>query len=209
MKIQLKRSNVLEGGKAKEPTAAQMEYGELAVNYNESDPTIFLKDSNDQIIRISSPGLPDLGEGTEQPGTLDDRYVLNSGDTMTGALVLHADPVNDLEAATKQYVDTEIEELIPGTETTPTPPSNPVEGQLWWNSDDGRLYIYYTDVDSSQWVPATPETENNIEVGADGGIENTPDGIQIKIRPGYGIATSSLGLQIGDDWSNIPALPEV
>lgn len=31
--------------------------------------------------------------------------VAKSGDTMTGALVLHADPVNALEAATKQYVD--------------------------------------------------------------------------------------------------------
>ena len=41
MKIQLKRSNVLEGGAAKKPTAAQMEYGELAVNYNTADPTIF------------------------------------------------------------------------------------------------------------------------------------------------------------------------
>ena len=42
MKIQLKRSNQLDGGSAKEPTAAQMEYGELAVNYSTSkDPAIF------------------------------------------------------------------------------------------------------------------------------------------------------------------------
>jgi hypothetical protein len=32
--------------------------------------------------------------------------VAKAGDTMTGALVLHADPANNLEAATKQYVDT-------------------------------------------------------------------------------------------------------
>lgn len=31
--------------------------------------------------------------------------VSKAGDTMTGALVLHADPVNNLEAATKAYVD--------------------------------------------------------------------------------------------------------
>ena len=31
--------------------------------------------------------------------------VAKAGDTMTGALVLHADPVNNLEAATKAYVD--------------------------------------------------------------------------------------------------------
>ena len=53
MKIQLKRSNVLENGAAKKPTAAQMEYGELAVNYNTADPTIFIKDSANGIIAIT------------------------------------------------------------------------------------------------------------------------------------------------------------
>ena len=52
MKIQHKRSNVLDNGSAKEPTAAQMEYGELAVNYNEADPSLFIKDSADQIRKI-------------------------------------------------------------------------------------------------------------------------------------------------------------
>ncbi len=41
MKLQLKRSNVIEGGAAKPPTSEQMEYGELAVNYNLEDPAIF------------------------------------------------------------------------------------------------------------------------------------------------------------------------
>ena len=56
MKIQLKRSNVLDAGSAKQPTASQLEYGELAVNYNNTDPAIFLKDSNNNIIRISGVG---------------------------------------------------------------------------------------------------------------------------------------------------------
>ena len=36
------------------------------------------------------------------------QFVENAGDTMTGALTLPADPVNPLEAATKQYVDREL-----------------------------------------------------------------------------------------------------
>ena len=64
MKIQLKRSNVLELGVAKQPTAGQMEYGELAVNYAESDPAIFLKNENDEIIRISGAGATGIGDGT-------------------------------------------------------------------------------------------------------------------------------------------------
>jgi hypothetical protein len=33
-----------------------------------------------------------------------------------------------------------------------SPPLNPVSGQLWWESDTGLLYVYYTDANSSQWV---------------------------------------------------------
>ncbi len=43
MKLQLKRSNVLVSGAAKEPEVAQLDYGELAVNYNTADPKLFIK----------------------------------------------------------------------------------------------------------------------------------------------------------------------
>jgi len=69
MKIQLKRSNQLQdygdGNEAKRPTAAQMEFGELAVNYNSADPAIFMEDSDGNIIRIAGNnaigGDQDLG----------------------------------------------------------------------------------------------------------------------------------------------------
>jgi len=65
MKIQLKRSNQVEAdGSAKKPTAAQMEYGELAVNYNADDPAIFLEDSDGAIIRIAGAGATGIGDGT-------------------------------------------------------------------------------------------------------------------------------------------------
>ena len=110
MKIQLKRSNVQDpAGVAKEPTAGQMEYGELAVNYNETDPAIFLKDSNDNIIRISGVGsISDDGQ-VELP-------------------------------------------------SSSTPPSSAEPGNLWYNSEDGRLYIYYKDGNSEQWVDASPDS---------------------------------------------------
>ncbi len=104
MKIQLKRSNVLDGGAAKEPTASQMEYGELAVNYSEADPAIFIKDSTDNIIRIAGAGangdteLPESGGDPHQPGTTDDRYVELTGDNMTGDLTLGTDKIT-LDAA--------------------------------------------------------------------------------------------------------------
>ena len=109
MKLQLKRSNVLESSAAKEPTAAQLEYGELAINYNTNDPAIFLKDSNNNVIRISGIG-----------NIADDGQV-------------------ELPASN-------------------TPPLNPQPGNLWYNSEDGRLYIYYKDPDTEQWVDASPDS---------------------------------------------------
>jgi hypothetical protein len=35
------------------------------------------------------------------------------------------------------------------------PPTSPVEGGLWWNSNSGQLYIRYVDDDGGQWVSAT------------------------------------------------------
>ena len=29
-------------------------------------------------------------------------------------------------------------------------------GDLWWESDKGRLKVYYTDTNSSQWVDVNP-----------------------------------------------------
>ena len=35
-----------------------------------------------------------------------------------------------------------------------TAPANPVAGALWWDSVGGQLYVYFTDLTSSQWVVA-------------------------------------------------------
>lgn len=45
---------------------------------------------------------------SETANSLADSFVLKDGDTMTGPLILDADPVDDLGAATKQYVDDSV-----------------------------------------------------------------------------------------------------
>jgi len=62
MKIQLKRSSVLVSGSAKTPSADQLEYGELAVNFSTTDPSIFMKDSNNQVVRISGENAVGMGQ---------------------------------------------------------------------------------------------------------------------------------------------------
>jgi hypothetical protein len=44
-----------------------------------------------------------------------------------------------------------------------SPPISPAIGDLWWNSEEGQLKIYYFDGDSFQWVDASGET---IETGS-------------------------------------------
>jgi hypothetical protein len=54
--------------------------------------------------------------------------------------------------------------------TSDTAPSTPADGDLWYDSVGGRLYVYYQDPNTSQWVDAAPQgggssTPTKIEVG--------------------------------------------
>jgi hypothetical protein len=44
----------------------------------------------------------------------------------------------------------------PASTVSDTAPSYPNSGDLWFNSSDGKFYVYYTDVDSSQWIALNP-----------------------------------------------------
>lgn len=63
----------------------------------------------------------------------------------------------------------EITVSYPGTGTggasitvSDTAPEEPTNGNLWYKSDDGKLLVYVTDTDSSQWVqPSVPIAETN------------------------------------------------
>ena len=52
--------------------------------------------------------------------------------------------------------------------TSDTPPANAVDGQLWYNSSDLNLYVYYNDGSSSQWVQSAPQ-----QAGVDGTFSGT------------------------------------
>lgn len=46
------------------------------------------------------------------------------------------------------------QQVSAGVEISDAAPSSPNEGDLWWESDTGRLKVYYNDGTSSQWVDA-------------------------------------------------------
>ena len=55
--------------------------------------------------------------------------------------------------------------------TTPTsapvyisvsPPPNPIQGSLWYDSNNSYLNIWYTDLNGGQWISVTPFPEDTI-----------------------------------------------
>ena len=53
-----------------------------------------------------------------------------------------------------------------------SPPPNPVQGSLWYNSNNSDLNIYYTDLNGSQWISVVPYPEDTIDQS--GGVFQGP-----------------------------------
>ncbi len=50
--------------------------------------------------------------------------------------------------------------------TVNSPPINAQDGDLYWDEDDGTLYLYYDNGGSPTWVPATPVPEGSGDIDA-------------------------------------------
>jgi hypothetical protein len=91
-KIIHKHSNVVNNGSAKKPTSSQLDYGEIAVNYGNSDETIFIKNSSDEIVEFKSKSYVDgvKSELSAHEDTLADKN--NSGHIELGTgLIIGSD----------------------------------------------------------------------------------------------------------------------
>ena len=53
-----------------------------------------------------------------------------------------------------------------------TAPTSPSAGDLWFKSDTGALYVYYTDADSSQWVGISGPAGADGADGSDGSAQS-------------------------------------
>jgi len=181
MKIQLKRSNVLESGQAKEPTSAQMEYGELAVNYSNADPVLFIKDNTDAIVRIAGAGSFGAFDGdydslTNKPVLFDGDY-----DSLTNKPVLFD---GDYDSLTNKPA------LFDGDYDSLTNKPTIGDGSITFSqggTEVGSITVNQvgnTTIDFSAGAIYTAEAGKGISINA------------------------SNEISIGNNWSNIPALPE-
>lgn len=60
-----------------------------------------------------------------------------------------------------------------------SPPANPIQGSLWYNSNSAYLSIYYKDLNGSQWISVTPFPEDTIN--QQGGVFEGPIYAQYEI----------------------------
>ena len=44
-----------------------------------------------------------------------------------------------------------------------SPPPNPIQGSLWYDSNNSYLNIWYTDLNGGQWISVTPFPEDTID----------------------------------------------
>ena len=104
MKLQLKNSSGLSGSTSVEPSPTQMLDGELAINYNSTDPRLYIKESDGTIgqvpvarrkshLTINSDGF--IGLGTTSPQTMVD---LRAGDPKIRMTDLSTSAVHILDA---------------------------------------------------------------------------------------------------------------
>jgi hypothetical protein len=102
----------------------------------------------------------EVGIGTyTSSGTVLSRTTVLSNSLGTTALI-------NFSAGTKDVFCTYPSSAATITVST-TPPTAPVNGTLWWSSDEGKLKIYYVDANSSQWVDALTASTGSFAVDTD------------------------------------------
>ena len=122
------RSNQLVDGKAKAPTAEQIGYGEIAVNYAPGYETLFVKNSGDTVVGISNR----VQVGGEEPpiGSPIEIYVDTSVDSLT------------VDVYTKSEVDAKDDALK--NQVTVKDDDSTVQGEIQVDETDSPQYEVYT-----------------------------------------------------------------
>ena len=142
LKVQHKRSAVA----SKAPLPADLEYGEIAVNYEKTDPALYIKDSDNVVRKIGTqPAATETAAGIVELAT--------AAETTTGT--------DATRAVHPAGLKVELDKKATKTVTSDTAPANPADGDLWYDSVSGELYVWYDSDDAGAavgtWVQANPQ----------------------------------------------------
>ena len=93
-------------------------------------------------------------------------------------------PTEPNTVANKSYVDTTLAANYVKTDLSnfnkpqvtlfsDNPPASPSNGDLWLSTANGKLYVYYADQDSSQWIQPAQNTLSITATGVNNGTANS------------------------------------
>lgn len=177
---------------SKRPTPSVMEFGELSVNYANGEPGVFLKTPNNSVIKIGPAFV-----GTNAPNNAP--AVGGQSGNSVGEFWFdeNVDALKIWDGVAWRLASLGGNQVIVAT-TAPTvrlDGSVLVEGDLWWECDEGGLYIWYIDSGSNQWVQI-----NGSSGGTGGGGTVTEASLVIISETAPIQRPSSDPLEPGDIW---------
>jgi hypothetical protein len=140
-KIKIKRSAVA----GKEPGIADLPLGELALNTY--DGRLYVSKSTDSgvttsIVNVSGIQISDEGSPVGYANTIN--FV---GSAVTVVSVSGGVGIVSITGGGGGGSQVSVSTVAP---------SSPTEGDLWYNSNLGRTFVYYDDSSSQQWVDVAP-----------------------------------------------------
>lgn len=84
-----------------------------------------------------------------------------------------------------------------------TAPTNPVSGDLWFNTNDGVMFMYFNDGNTSQWVEVKSNTASGSTVAARvGAIEAKPSGL-VSLVPTSVVVSSGAATVSNSGWVTV------
>jgi hypothetical protein len=133
----LKRSSTA----SKRPTAAQLDIGELSLNYDANTSGVFFEDSAGNVRKIGpvevSATAPNSAPAGQSGNSLGELWY----DTSSSALkIFNGTSFVVVGGGSGSYT------------ASSNPPASPTEGDRWYDIDLGIEFTYVNDGNSSQWV---------------------------------------------------------
>ena len=133
--------------------------GEVYFDNDNNSLRLYNKESKGGFLLVTEKLLNDTVAGLSTGGTLSTIFDLTDVDSNSVTL----DAANgqgkilSWDQTANAFVPTDLpqqQQTSAQAIVSDNAPSNPSQGDLWWNSADGKLKIYYDDGQSAQWVDA-------------------------------------------------------
>lgn len=89
---------------------------------------------------------------------------------------------NNVQTALQQ-VCSAFRTPVGGATIATSKPTNPYQGQLWWDNEDGYFYIYYRDGNGAQWIEVGGGGSESLGGGGGGSVYEVRTGVGLSGGP--------------------------